>query len=62
MVRLVMYVFIRQQAVAYAAYFCNSCSDALEITALAMDLRADDEVIIPDYICYFGFILRLEGG
>tara|TARA_B100001250_G_scaffold414037_1_gene450343 strand:- start:7293 stop:8423 length:1131 start_codon:yes stop_codon:yes gene_type:complete len=41
--------FLKQCGKAKAAYFCNSCSDALEITALAMNLNFDDEVIVPDY-------------
>ncbi len=41
--------FFKQHTGAKATYFCNSCSDALEVTALAMDLNADDEIIVPDY-------------
>ena len=41
--------FLKHQTGAQAAYFANSCSDALEMTALAMDLNADDEIIVPDY-------------
>lgn len=32
-----------------SAFFCNSCSDALEIVSLALGLCHEDEVIIPDY-------------
>ena len=41
--------FLRQQTGVQATYFCNSCSDALEMTALAMELSANDEIIVPDY-------------
>ena len=32
-----------------SSFFCNSCSDALEIAALAMDIKEGDEIIVPDY-------------
>ena len=41
--------FLNNHSGAKATYFCNSCSDALEICALAMELGKDDEVIVPDY-------------
>ncbi len=41
--------YLRNESQANEAYFCNSCSDALEITALAIDLKPQDEVIVPDY-------------
>jgi dTDP-4-amino-4,6-dideoxygalactose transaminase len=41
--------FLRQKTGVQATYFCNSCSDALEITSLAMELSAADEIIVPDY-------------
>ena len=41
--------FLNDHSGAKATYFCNSCSDALEISALAMELGKDDEVIVPDY-------------
>jgi len=41
--------FLEIQTNTKNTYFCNSCSDALEMSALAMNLSADDEVIIPDY-------------
>lgn len=41
--------FLKLQSGFKASYFCNSCSDALEISALAMDLSIKDEIIVPDY-------------
>jgi dTDP-4-amino-4,6-dideoxygalactose transaminase len=41
--------FFKSELSQDAAYFCNSCSDALEIAALALDLSEHDEVIVPDY-------------
>ncbi|MDC0111089.1 aminotransferase class V-fold PLP-dependent enzyme [Emcibacteraceae bacterium] len=30
-------------------YFCNSCTDALELACLAIGIMPEDEVIVPDY-------------
>ena len=32
-----------------SSFFCNSCSDALEIAALSMGINDNDEIIVPDY-------------
>ena len=41
--------YLKHQTGIQGVYFTNSCSDALEMTALAMGLNADDEIIVPDF-------------
>jgi dTDP-4-amino-4,6-dideoxygalactose transaminase len=40
---------IKRFTFGQSVYFCNSCSDALEISALALGLNESHEVIVPDY-------------
>ena len=41
--------FISNKTNSLATFFCTSCSHALEMSGLILDLKPGDEVIIPDY-------------